>query len=211
MPAFLGPELALDFPRPRPTPPSSGLLFSLMPQGDLFISKVFARIGAQGLYPGLLHLGYHACLQETPQSCPVPLGPWSYSQHSPFALCPQAGQVAPSWALSANSSLWFWVWARFCPRIPQGNCQLLTPFPQGWGSAWPSDLCLSRVWGWGSFPFPALGSLRVASTGQLQGIAFCLVVSRGPLDLYFLVSLASVEKASCSCLCLILGPGQGCL
>lgn len=178
-----------------------------MPQGDLFLSKVLTRIGS----PGIITRASSSVLP-----CPftgdptlVALCPWGPGRVVSTALSPLFSGWPGSPLECKLTPLWFWVWAGFSPRIPQGNYQAAHPLPPGAGaSAWPSDLCLSCVWDWGSFPFPALGSLRVQSTQYRSALRYnfqCFsLFLRGLWTLCFLVSLASSLREHLVVVCIWL-------
>lgn len=123
-----------------------------MPQGDLFISKVLTwgpRDYNQDLF-------ICAAMPFTGDPTLVALCPGHVVSTGPFSFVLRPAGQLPSWALSADSSsLWFWVWAGFSPRIPQGNCQAAHPLPPGLGPVISLLICASLAFGV-VCPFPFL-------------------------------------------------------
>lgn len=77
--------------------------------------------------------------------------------------------------------------------------QAAHPVPRAGAGAQPSDLCLSCVWRWGSFPFPDLGSLRFQSTQYRSAFKAYLLVFSG----FFFVSLGPFDPLLSDFSCLL--------
>lgn len=94
---------------------------------------------------------------------------WSAQPPSPLS---SGRPDSPLLGLEVQTPLVLGLGRIFPPEYHRAAANLLSPPPGAGAGAQPS-LCLFCVWG--SFSFPALGSLRVQSTGQLYGIAFSVL------------------------------------
>lgn len=110
---------------------------------------------------------------------------WSAQPPSPLS---SGRPDSPLLGLEVQTPLVLGLGRIFPPEYHRAAANLLSPPPGAGAGAQPS-LCLFCVWG--SFSFPALGSLRVQSTGQLYGIAFSVLWG---FLFFFLISFASLFR-----------------
>lgn len=150
-----------------------------MPQGGLLISKVLTRIGGLGIIaraPSSV-LPCHFTGDPIPAAL-YPWGPGHVVSTAAFSFVLRLSiQIASfsdfEWKLSMVLGL-----GRIFPQNTTGQLKLLTTSPRLEPVPTPL-ICASRVWGWGSFPFPDLGYLRFQSTQYRSAFKVYLSVFSG--------------------------------